>query len=519
MQLDTGWLGGGAALLVAAIVGWWWIARSRKAAAGRDPNSIAEDGADVTANPAVGNPDPREEVPGQSGKSHQVRGVGEPDPAEAAPTDAPANLPDTAAAAKSGSAHSGALGESAAATPRSPKSDGDASAGNDSPAPDGTETAESGEPAPSGPGEPAGPAADDPGPDADGPAADTVLVKATPLTSEDVARSLAQARADLWASRWLLGNQVCEDMETAIAQAQQALDSGYLATGQPARAALGLRPYLAEVERTGEALNPLRRASFAAAANAELGTSESADGQDLEKVSVNPAGGLAQLAQEVRDGLQQARLEVARLAPTAGSTISTQLRNWLSQANIAAVTVSREIAAPGPAPLSARHLQELEAKLLGAIWRRRLIALVAQYRRAHDWAQTTTDARTWFELAQLATEITGLQADLLLREATISEDDLATLARVRTLTATSEGAEQLAHQRTSAAVVRQCEDLWQRWRGQFTAAAESAAPQAASKEAAVQTAEETEPVQTAEETEPVQTADTDAPEEADTALP
>ncbi len=498
MQLDTGWLGGGAALLVAAIVGWWWIARSRKAAAGRDPNSIAEDGADVTANPAVGNPDPREEVPGQSGKSHQVRGVGEPDPAEAAPTDAPANLPDTAAAAKSGSAHSGALGESAAATPRSPKSDGDASGGNDSPAPDGTETAESGEPAPSGPGEPAG------------PAADTVLVKATPLTSEDVARSLAQARADLWASRWLLGNQVCEDMETAIAQAQQALDSGYLATPQPARAALGLRPYLAEVERTGEALNPLRRASFAAAANAELGTSESANGQDLEKVSVNPAGGLAQLAQEVRDGLQQARLEVARLAPTAGSTISTQLRNWLSQANIAAVTVSREIAAPGPAPLSARYLQELEAKLLGAIWRRRLIALVAQYRRAHDWAQTTTDARTWFELAQLATEITGLQADLLLREATISEDDLATLARVRTLTATSEGAEQVAHQRTSAAVVRQCEDLWQRWRGQFTAAAESAAPQAASKEAAVQTAEETEPVQT---------ADTDAPEEADTALP
>lgn len=510
MQLDTGWLGGGTALLVAAIVGWWWIARSRKAAAGRDPNSIAEDGADVTANPAVGNPDPREEVPGQSGKSHQVRGVGEPDPAAAERTEAPANLPDTAAAAKSGSAHSGALGEAAAATPRSPKSDGDASAGNDNSAPDGTETAESGEPASSGPGEPVGPAADDPGPDADGPAADTVLVKATPLTSEDVARCLAQARADLWASRWLLGNQVCEDMETAIAQAQQALDSGYLATPQPARAALGLRPYLAEVERTGEALNPLRRASFAAAANAELGTSESADGQDLEKVSVNPAGGLAQLAQEVRDGLQQARLEVARLAPTAGSTISTQLRNWLSQANIAAVTVSREIAVPGPAPLSARHLQELEAKLLGAIWRRRLIALVAQYRRAHDWAQTTTDARTWFELAQLATEITGVQADLLLREATISEDDLATLARVRTLTATSEGAEQVAHQRTSAAVVSQCEDLWQRWRGQFTAAAESAAPQAASKEAAVQTAEETEPVQT---------ADTDAPEEADTALP
>lgn len=500
MQLDTGWLGGGAALLVAAIVGWWWIARSRKAAAGRDPNSIAEDGADVTANPAVGNPDPREEVPGQSGKSNQVRGVGEPDPAAAEPTDAPANLPDTAAAAKSGSAHSGALGEAAAATPRSPKSDGDASAGNDSSAPDEPETAESGDPAPSGPG----------GPDADGPAADTVLVKATPLTSEDVARCLAQARADLWASRWLLGNQVCEDMETAIAQAQQALDSEYLATPQPARAAFGLRPYLAEVERTGEALNPLRRASFAAAANGELGTSESADGQDLEKVSVNPAGGLAQLAQEVRDGLQQARLEVARLAPTAGSTISTQLRNWLSQANIAAVTVSREIAAPGPAPLSARHLQELEAKLLGAIWRRRLIALVAQYRRAHDWAQTTTDARTWFELAQLATEITGVQADLLLREATISEDDLATLARVRTLTAGREGAEQVAHQRTSAAAVSQCEDLWQRWRGQFTAAAEGAAPQAASKEAAVQTAGETEPVQT---------ADTDAPEEAGTALP
>lgn len=500
MQLDTGWLGGGAALLVAAIVGWWWIARSRKAAAGRDPNSIAEDSADVTANPAVGNPDPREEVPGESVKSRQVRGVGEPDPAAAERTEAPANLPDTAAAAKSGSAHSGALGEAAAATPRSPKSDGDASAGNDNSAPDGPETAESGEPA-----------ADDPGPgEPGGPAADTVLVKATPLTSEDVARCLAQARADLWASRWLLGNQVCEDMETAIAQAQQALDSGYLTTPQPARAALGLRPYLAEVERTGEALNPLRRASFAAAANAELGTSESADGQDLEKVSVNPAGGLAQLAQEVRDGLQQARLEVARLAPTAGSTISTQLRNWLSQANIAAVTVSREIAAPGPAPLSARHLQELEAKLLGAIWRRRLIALVAQYRRAHDWAQTTTDARTWFELAQLATEITGVQADLLLREATISEDDLATLARVRTLTAGSEGPEQVTHQRTSAAAVSQCEDLWQRWRGQFTAAAEGAAPEAASKEAAVQTAGETEPVQT---------ADTDAPEEADTALP
>lgn len=463
--MDTGWLGGGV-LLVAALVGWWWIARSRNAGASRDLEPMPEDGAMKPSRSAVSGTDRSQQAATSAGETN-IDGASpsaSSDPASISPA-APATTSPGSIALPAAAETVGTAGEGAAPTP-----------GGD------TDTSPTPEPTPI-----TDPASAD-------PAADTVLVKATNLTSLDAAAQLAKARADLWANRWLLGNQVCEDLQTALDQAQEALDSWYLTAPPRMRtAAIGLRPHLSQVERAASALTPLRRASFAAAANATAETAtvypaESTDkataipsdsevigsAQDLENVSSNPSGGLTQLAREVHAGVQQARLEVARLAPTAGSAVSTQLRNWLSQANIAAVMVSRELATPGHAPLRARHLQQLEAKLLGAIWRRRLIALVVQYRRAHDWAQTTTATPTWLELAQLATTITALQADLLLREATISEDDLATLARLRTLTAGSCGDQPVVHQRTCVAVVNQCEQLWQRWRAQFAPAQENA---------------------------------------------
>lgn len=355
-------------------------------------------------------------------------------------------------------------------------------------------------------------------------AANTVLVKATAVSCDQASRALAQARAELWANRRLLGNQACEPLQSAIANAQEALDSWYLAhfsslptadrsdpmqtlpptattdfasalanadsalpetveTAPETTASLvaasastpdagthlplpaAVRDYLQEIERQNSRLAPLRYSSFTPSLPATPST-VAEDVNQPQYVSAYPAGGLLQFVEEINASLPAARLQVARLSPTAGSLVSTQLRCWITQANLALATVKRELTGAVPATLTRRQQRRLEDKLLGAIWRRRLIDEVVQYRHAQDWANTGEDDQAWFELAQLAAQITELQADLLLREGAVAQTDLATLASIRTRTTTRLWKE-CPHRRTSSEVVARCEQLWQRWRSQL----------------------------------------------------
>ncbi|MDO5721805.1 MAG: hypothetical protein Q4P06_04595 [Actinomycetaceae bacterium] len=489
--METSWLGGGAAIIAVALVSWWWWRRRRR-------HFTGEDGADFPQ-PAAGlraDSDPGASVKGAS--------AGESAGVKVADSDFAANSGAQQAAVAAGSDERPASDDSSTELPASSGADTkgevtpdacdpSADASSESvpavaSAPGSSATGEEQSAGATGEGQSAGtpgdagsPQAGTPG-DADSPQAgtpddaepsdDTVLVKAQPLTAERAGVELAQARSELWLNRWLLGEQACSALEEAVTAAQQALDSWYLtADAGP----LALRPLLEQVRHHGASLQQLRTSQFQAALTTAPVFSDEDDPLppaaaslsdcDMNYLSTDPSAGLGQLAFELRRSLTHTRLEVARLAPTAGSVVSSGLRHWLSQATQLVVSVEDEVrrCQDNPGGVGAGQIRGWETQLMRVLRRRQMICLYGNFLNAREWAATMQDQDTWQRAADLALHLTRIQRDTLLLEGAVSGADLQLLARIG---ARMQGQ---VHPHTGADVVEQCEALWQGWRGQFHA--------------------------------------------------
>ncbi|WP_156824411.1 hypothetical protein [Gleimia europaea] len=245
---------------------------------------------------------------------------------------------------------------------------------------------------------------------------------ADPLSAFDLDGAIRQMRREYWASRWMFGEDACADLRFALGRAR-ALAAPCLAdvTVVEGKAELptGCTRMNAAVLALKEPATPLRtlRANKYAHALAAYRTDEPATVNPHRAsvragryVSPDPTYGLARLASEIKEGLAVARLEVAKVSPTAGSEVSARMRAGLAHAQkLVSESVQALSALQNP---SATDLLQIEAELLQAVWIRRAIDLTGKYLPAKEWARVAGNDEEWTRLAILSTRLAEVLIDL-----------------------------------------------------------------------------------------------------------
>lgn len=283
------------------------------------------------------------------------------------------------------------------------------------------------------------PATDDP---------DKVLIEAS--SPKDVFELDAITRSitrELWVSRWMLGEDACADLTAALERVrtivQSCLSDTEMENGSVAHCppdCLRLNSTIAALEETARPLRSLRVTKYQHALAAmrteaphDVNPHRAAIRNDHE-VSPDPTFGLHRLISEAHYGLDGARLEIARVSPTAGSTTSRRLRNGLSQASgtlRAANERLQTLAVSANYTPSTDELIGLERSITEAVWWRRFIQNTVSYLTAREWALTSSDRDEWGALARSALELADLIVDL--ERDTVSVQILANLGRCHVL--------------------------------------------------------------------------------------
>lgn len=268
-----------------------------------------------------------------------------------------------------------------------------------------------------------------------GPANEVLSPAADPLNAFDLDGAIREMRREYWASRWMFGEDACADLRFELGRAR-ALAASCLADATvvegKAELPAGCSRMNAAVSALREPAEPLR------SLRANKYTHALAVFRAEDPVSVNPhraavrAGryvspdptfGLARLASEIEEGLATARLEVARVSPTAGSEFSARMRAGLAQAQkIVSKSVKALALLQEP---TATDLFQIEADLLRAAWIRRAIDLTSKYLPAKEWARASGSEAEWTRLAVLSTRIAEILMDL---RKSVEAEDLAKLA-------------------------------------------------------------------------------------------
>lgn len=281
---------------------------------------------------------------------------------------------------------------------------------------------------------------------------DTVLVEASePRNVFDLDFTVRSLRLELWASRWMLGDDACAELSEALETAQARTASclsdtiveGETLTHCPPDCAR-LNSTIAGVEEVARPLRSLRATKYQHAltavradTNIDVNPHRAAI-RDGHEVSPDPTHGLHRMVSEVSYGLEDARLSLARVAPTAGSAQSRQLRHALTCATKAVNSVTDELraltaAADHTAASSAtsEQLLALENTACHAVWWRKFIDTTVTYLTAREWARTSDDRHEWREVASLALTRANMIIDLFPRD--VPMQSLTRLGRYRVL--------------------------------------------------------------------------------------
>ncbi|MDO5728808.1 MAG: hypothetical protein Q4P71_04205 [Actinomycetaceae bacterium] len=258
---------------------------------------------------------------------------------------------------------------------------------------------------------------------------DDVIIEASPPKNafdlDSVTRSISQ---ELWVSRWMLGEDACAELNAELdcvtAMTQSCLSETTVENGSDVHCPPDCQRLNSVIARLEEAARPLRSLRLTKYQHA-LAAMRADQPEDINpdraairtnhEVSPDPTYGLHRLLSETRYGLDGARLEIARVSPTAGSTTSRRLRGGLTQATSTLRSVEERlktlVATPSYTP-TPDELLGLERSIAQAVWWRRFIEHTVSYLTAREWALTTTDRDEWSELADSALLLANLIVDL-----------------------------------------------------------------------------------------------------------
>lgn len=302
------------------------------------------------------------------------------------------------------------------------------------------------------------------------PAEDEVVQEASDaLDAFDLESTIREMRREYWASRWLLGEEACDDLRQALGKARGIAASCLSDTTVQQDGTVSFPPgcsrmnsIIAATQEPAQPLRALRLTKFTHAITscraeppADINPHRAAVHAG-RYVSPDPTYGLHRLAAELEAGLSQARLEIAKVSPTAGSTISSRLRSGLADATTH-LRKANERLAEVESP-SQSDILEIERDLLRAAWWRRSIDLTEKYLNQRDWALTSEDAHEWTRLAVLASRLTNVLVDL--HEDEVERTDLVKLAKAQVLI--DQGSKQDRRDvpvRTARKVVETCDEL------------------------------------------------------------
>jgi hypothetical protein len=289
------------------------------------------------------------------------------------------------------------------------------------------------------------------------------------LDAFDLEKTIREMRREYWASRWLLGEEACDDLRQALGKARGIAASCLADTAVQQDGTVSFPPGCFRmnsiIAATMEPAQPLRSlrltkfshaiASYRADAPEDINPHRAAVTAG-RYVSPDPTYGLHRLASELEAGLSQARLEIAKVSPTAGSAVSSRLRSGLADAT-SHLRQANEQLAQIETPTQADVLA-IEKKLLRAAWWRRAIDLTGKYLTQRDWAQTSEDAHEWTRLAVLASRLTNVLADLY--EDEVERTDLVKLAKAQVLIDQGSKSDRRdVPVRTARKVVQTCDEL------------------------------------------------------------
>ncbi|MDT3768018.1 hypothetical protein QS713_08110 [Gleimia hominis] len=280
-------------------------------------------------------------------------------------------------------------------------------------------------------------------------------------TVEEFESVLRDAWQELWLSRWVLGRRACADLENAIKNARALLATLSLDTAHS--------PLLSStVEALEHAEEPLRNLRLAQWQRGLAPTQWRRTNPHRvaittgRYVSPDPSDGLARLASETYYGLEQARFDIARITPIAGSQTAAILRSLLTRAREqlekaqheqlervqqeqvgqTQVGQAQEQRAPRteqepasaqepaaaqepagnttgtPQSLGMQDLLAAEKHLVNAAWARRAIRLSANYVRAradvNTWADpnhANVEPEQWFKYARIGIRMVNVLCD------------------------------------------------------------------------------------------------------------
>lgn len=261
---------------------------------------------------------------------------------------------------------------------------------------------------------------------------------------DSITRSITR---ELWVSQWMLGEDACADLAAALervrAITQSCLSDTTVENGAVAHCPPDCQRLNSTIAALEEAARPLRSLRVTKYQHA-LAAMRTETPQDINphraairndhEVSPDPTFGLHRLVSETRYGLDGARLEIARVSPTAGSTTSRRLRNGLSQASgtlRAADERLKSLVASANYTPTTDELIGLERSITEAVWWRRFIENTVSYLTAREWALTSSDPDEWGSLARSALELADLIVDL--ERQTVPVQTLADLGRCHVL--------------------------------------------------------------------------------------
>lgn len=298
---------------------------------------------------------------------------------------------------------------------------------------------------------------------------DVVIEASQALNAFDLERTIRQLRRDYWASRWLLGEEACDDLRQALGKARGMVSSCLAdtlvfedVTESFPPGCERLNSVIAAIEEPARPLRALRYTKFIhAAASYRMNPPEDVNPHRAairagRYVSPDPTYGLNRLVSEIEVGLAQARLEIAKVSPTAGTAVSSRLRSGLADAT-SSLREGEEALGKLENPTQ-EDIQQIEAHLLRAVWWRRFIDLSVKFLSQKEWAQTSTDRNEWTRLAVLVSRLTHVLVDL--NEDSVSRADLIELARAQILIDQGSKADRRdVPVRTAQQVVETCEQL------------------------------------------------------------
>ncbi|MDO5719745.1 MAG: hypothetical protein Q4P05_03340 [Actinomycetaceae bacterium] len=259
---------------------------------------------------------------------------------------------------------------------------------------------------------------------------DTVLIEASqPRDVFDLDYTVRSLRLELWASRWMLGDDACAKLADALTSASARVTSclcdtvaeGDNGTHLPPDCAR-LNAVIAQLEEIAQPLRSLRATKYQHALVAVSSESDVEVFPHPTNLQIDPeiyhppTYGLHRLVHEVSDGLENARLDIARVAPTAGSAHSRQLRYALAQATAAVNSVIDRLRTltdtSGHAVALREEFLALEKTVCRAVWWRHFIEISVTLLTAREWALTCDDRSHWHEVAALALARAGVVIDL-----------------------------------------------------------------------------------------------------------